>query len=71
MFSDCRTEWRIADIERELRSKPNDYEVSSIRSDVDSLERTVREPSTLVTGLQYELEACQSELSEIRQREAL
>lgn len=64
-FNDPRTEWRISDIERGLRSKAEDYEVSTLRSQLDSLEHTVRQLSSLVDGLRNELETAQSQIREV------
>lgn len=64
-FDDCRTEWRINDIERKVDRKADEYEVSQARRDVDSLERTVRELSSMVDGLRHELEACQDQVNQL------
>lgn len=63
MFADVRTEWRVNDIERSLRGKAESHEVSSLRSDVDGLERTIREMRSLCDGLRFELETYKSELN--------
>ena len=53
-------EWRLSDIERSAkRAEDRLYELYSIRSDVDSLEHTVRELRTEVDGLRNELQASQ------------
>ena len=53
-------EWRLSDIERSAkRAEDRLYELDSIRSDVDSLEHTVRELRTEVDGLRNELQASQ------------
>ena len=58
MFADCRTEWRINDVERKAdRAESRLHELDSIRRDVDSLERTTRELSSEVYGLRSELQA--------------
>ena len=59
MFTDIRTEWRLNDIERSLRDKAENYEVNSIRGNVDNLERTCRELRSTVDGLCSQLETCQ------------
>jgi len=48
--------WEIESwISAAVRNKADSYEVHSLRSSVDSLERTVRELSASLTGLQYKL----------------
>lgn len=64
-FNDPRIEWRIIDIEKRIRSKAEDYEVSTLRSQLDRMEHTVRELSSLVDGLRNELETTQSKLREV------
>jgi hypothetical protein len=67
MFNDVRSEWRINDIERELRNKVDRYERTEADRNVDRLEHSLRELSSVVDGLRYELEACKNELNEIKQ----
>ena len=55
-FADIRVEWRVAEIERSLSRKADSYEVSTIRSDVDSLERTNRNLSSSLDELRTEIE---------------
>ena len=55
-------EWRIQNLERKIQGKPDAYEIHALRSDVDSLERTVRELSAVVDGLRNELQAAQDSL---------
>jgi hypothetical protein len=55
-FADIRVEWRVAEIESTLRQKADRYEISSLRSNVDSLERANRELGAEVIGLRGELE---------------
>ena len=58
-------EWRLSDIERSAkRAEDRLYELDSIRSDVDSLEHTVRELRTEVDGLRAELQASQERHSQ-------
>ena len=65
MFADPRTEWRIGDIERDVRGKADRHEVAALRSDVDSLERALRESRAEIDGLRSELEACLQRVREI------
>lgn len=64
MSNDPRTEWRITDIERSLRGKAEYYELSSLRSQLGSLEHTVRELRSLVDGLRTELQTVQDQVGE-------
>jgi len=51
-------EWRIADIERKAeRSASRLYELDTLRSDVDRLERENRELSACIDGLRAALES--------------
>ena len=53
-------EWRIQDIERTAnRAESRLYELDSLRSDVGSLEHTVRELRAEIDGLRAELQASQ------------
>ena len=53
-------EWRLSDIERSAkRAEDRLYELDSIRSDVGSLEHTVRELRAEIDGLRAELQASQ------------
>lgn len=54
-FADIRTEWRVDSIERKLDQKGESHEISSLRSDVDRLERTNTELSSEIAGLRDEL----------------
>ena len=58
MTGDIRDEWRINDIEKKadeaLRAT---HEISTLRSNVDSLECSNRELSTSVDELRHELQA--------------
>lgn len=66
MFADIRTEWRVNDIERSLQSKAESYQVSSLSSDVDRLERTIRELSSLCDGFRYELQTCKDQVMDLQ-----
>ena len=58
-------EWRIQDIERTAnRAESRLYELASLRSDVDSLEHTVRELRTEIDGLRDELKTSQERHSQ-------
>lgn len=61
-FADIRVEWRVADIERNLQRKADSHEVSTLRSDVDSLECTNRQLSSEVTVLRTELQTLQDSI---------
>ncbi len=64
-FADIRTEWRVDDIERSLRNKAENYELSSVSSDVDCLERTVRDLRAEVAGLCAEFQRCQDKITDM------
>ena len=59
-------DWRLQDIERKadeaLRIK---YEVATLRSDVDRLERTVGELRSENDGLRTELQAVQDQINQL------
>jgi len=51
-------EWRIRDIEQKAeRATSRLYELDSLHSDVDSLERANREICSCIDGLRYTLDA--------------
>ena len=55
-------EWRIHDIEQKAEQATSRlYEIDKIRSELGSLERTVRELSSEVAGLRTELQASQDQ----------
>lgn len=59
-FDDCRTEWRISDVERKADAANRRlHEVDSLRSDVDRLEHTNRAFSSTCDELRHEIEALQ------------
>jgi predicted nucleic acid-binding Zn-ribbon protein len=66
-FADIRTEWRVEQIERDIQQKADQHEIYTLRSTLDSLERTVREASTNIDGLRYELEVQESRVRELEQ----
>ena len=58
-------EWRIQDIERTAkRAEDRLHELDSLRSNVDSLEHTVRELRTEIDGLRDELKTSQERHSQ-------
>jgi len=64
-FADIRTEWRVEQIERDLQRKVESNEVSTLRSDVDSLERANRELSSCIDGLRATCETLLQRIEEI------
>ena len=65
-------EWRIQDIERTAnRAESRLYELDSLRSDVGSLEHTVRELRAEIAGLRAELQTSQEiysqDIAELRE----
>ena len=70
MFADTRTEWRVADIERQLTSlERKSYEVDSLRSDVARLERSNGELGTEIVGLRAQLETALDAIRQLQQAE--
>ena len=58
-------EWRIQDIERTAkRAEDRLHELDTLRSNVDSLEHTVRELRAEIDGLRNELQASQERHSQ-------
>lgn len=70
MFADTRTEWRVNDIEVSLRNKVDSHQFYSISSDVDRLERALREVSSLAAGLRLELQTCEDRILMLEQSNA-
>jgi len=67
--SDINLEWRIADVERKAQEGSRIAgEFHSLVSSVDSLERTLREVSSLVDELRYELQESQETVSQLTHR---
>lgn len=66
-FADPRTEWRINDIEREVRGKADSHEVSTLSSDVGRLERANGEIRSEVDGLRNELQSLQDQIERLMQ----
>ena len=58
-------EWRIQDIERKANAAATSHEVSALRSELDRLERTVRELRSMVDGLRAEQMAAQEAISRL------
>ena len=70
MFADVRTEWRVADIERQISSlERKSYEVDSLRSDVARLERSNGELGTEIVGLRAQLGTALSAIQQMQQAE--
>lgn len=67
-FADIRTEWRVEQIERDLQRKVESHEVSTLRSDVDSLERANRELSSCIDGLRATCETLLQRIEEIERQ---
>lgn len=60
-------EWRFRDVEQKAdRANSRLYEIYSLRSDVDRLERAVRDLSAVVDGLRNELQANQDKTRELQ-----
>lgn len=68
-FADIRTEWRVELIERDLQRKVESHEVSTLRSDVDSLERANRELSSCIDGLRATCETLLQRIEEIERQD--
>ena len=66
-FADIRVEWRVADIERDLQRKADNYEVSTLRSDVVSLERALGEVRSENDGFRSQLQALQDQIERLSQ----
>lgn len=67
-YSHPLEEWRIADVERKAEAAHSRlHEVSSLRSDVDRLEHSLREARSEIDGLRAQLETVQSALIELQQ----
>lgn len=67
-FADIRTEWRVNDIERALQQKAESYQLESIRSDVGSLERSLREACSCIDGLRHALEATLERVQQLERK---
>ena len=68
MQGDIRDEWRLNEIERKAqRAMDKANEIDSLRSTVDSLERSSRELSAAVDGLRHELQALKEGLIQATQ----
>ena len=68
-FADIRTEWRVEQIERDLQRKVESHKVSTLRSDVDSLERANRELSSCIDGLRATCETLLQRIEEIERQD--
>lgn len=67
-FADIRTEWRVDQIERDLQRKVESHEVSTLRSNVDSLERANRDLSSCIDGLRATCETLLQRIEEIERQ---
>lgn len=67
-FADIRTEWRVEQIERDLQRKVESNEVSTLRSNVDSLERANRELSFYIDELRATCETLLQRIEEIERQ---
>ena len=69
MFSDCRTEWRIADVERKAEQAQSAvWKVDSLSSDVSRMESSLRDFISLVDGLRDQLQTCQDKIELLERR---
>lgn len=66
-FDNVQIEWRIAAIERDVQHKADRHEISSLRSIVDSLERTNREICSDIAWLCAELQELQASITHIKE----
>ena len=70
MVGDIRDEWRIRDVERKAQQAIDRlYELDSLRSKLDSMERTNRELSTCVDGLRATVETCLEKIDRLEEIE--
>jgi hypothetical protein len=67
-FADIRIEWRVEAIETQLRQKAEAHELSSMRSDVDRLERSLREACSQADGLRLELETATQAIAQLAEQ---
>ena len=68
-FADIRVEWRVEEIERNVRGKAESHEVSTISSDVVRLEHSLRETRAEVDGLRAQLQTMQDQIARLFQNE--
>ena len=68
MFADIRTEWRVTDIERSLHGKADSYRLDETNGDVDRLERSLREISSVVDELRSQCEERESRVRELERQ---
>jgi len=64
-----RLQGEIRDLERKVSQCAQSHEVHQTCRDVDSLEHTVRELSSLVDGFRYELEGLREEMRIIKEED--
>ena len=58
-FDDTRTEWRINDIERSLQNKADSHEIFFLRSNLGSMEHSLRESRSETYELRSQLQTLQ------------
>jgi len=69
MHEDIRDDWKIRDIERKAdEASRRLHELDSLRSDVGSLERSLREARSETDGLRNELQANQERTARLEER---
>ena len=68
-FADIRAEWRVEEIERNVRGKAESHELSTLRSDMDRLEHSLRESRAEVDGLRSQFQAMQDQIERLLQNE--
>tara|TARA_R110000851_G_scaffold304299_1_gene462123 strand:- start:270 stop:494 length:225 start_codon:yes stop_codon:yes gene_type:complete len=68
MHGDIRDDWKLNDIERKAdEANSRLYELDSLRSSVDDLNRENREISSVVNDLRYELETLREDVRQLRE----
>jgi predicted nucleic acid-binding Zn-ribbon protein len=67
MYGNIRDDWRLDDIERKAdEANSRLYELDSLRSSVDNLDRENREISSVVNDLRYELETLREDMRQLK-----
>ena len=67
-FADIRVEWRVEQIERDVSRKADSHEVSTLRSNVDSLERICGALRSELDGIRNEFQTLQDQHRETQER---
>ena len=66
-YGDIRDDWKLNEIERTANEAHRRlYEIDTLHSKVDSLERERRELSSEISGFRSEIQTLQNEQSEIK-----